>query len=144
MNDRKSKLTVTWDPSADLKILRKLERKECVELWAVNIEAVKTTKKIDAERKRLPTMIIGSPLATIGNAKIASDETPYKRINAILGRGHYADALHLEDHIVSGRDLFATSDTDFLKHREQLEVEFNIRIMTAQEIVEALGDGVSI
>ncbi|MES0827524.1 hypothetical protein [Ruegeria sp. SCP11] len=142
MSTRTHKPTVTWDPSADLKILRKLEREGYVELWAVKIEAAISTKKIPNDRKRLPTAIIGSQFATIGekpgNAKIASDGTPYDRINAVLGPGHHADTLHLEDHIVSGRDLFATSDTDFLKHREQLEMEFDIRIMTAQEIAEAL------
>ncbi|MBO9436292.1 hypothetical protein J7394_18880 [Ruegeria sp. R13_0] len=138
MHERKRIHTVTWDPSADLRLLRKLEQQGYIELWGVNIEAVVTTKKIKPERKSLPTGFIDSPFATIGNAKIASDETPFERINAILGRGHHADALHLEDHIVSGRDLFATSDTDFLKHRKQLEKEFKIRIMTAQEIVETL------
>lgn len=148
MNTRTHKPTVTWDPSADLKILRRLEQDEQIELWAVKIEAAVSTKKIPNARKRLPTVIIGSQFATIGekpgNAKIASDETPYQRINEILGPGHHADALHLEDHIVSGRDLFATSDTDFLKHRDQLQSEFSIRIMTAQEIIEALSRGANI
>ncbi len=131
-------LTVTCDPSANLKLLTRLELEGHIQLWAVNIEEIQGTRRIAPERKQKPIAVWNSPHSTWGNGVWASENTPYKALLEIIGKSHQADVLHLENHIQSGRDLFATSDTDFIKHRSTLRQRFDISIMTAEEIQDFL------
>ncbi|MFD1157825.1 hypothetical protein [Roseovarius aestuarii] len=138
MDARTQMLTVTCDQNADLKRLRKLELAGLVELWCVSIEELKNTRRIAKGRKEPPIIVIGSPHSTWGNAMVASADTPYSELEEIIGRQNHADVLHLERHIESGRDVFATSDKDFLAHRATLESRFSIQIRTVEELVRDL------
>jgi hypothetical protein len=64
-------LQVTCDKTAILKLLRQLEMKGRIQLWAVNIKELANTRRIPTERKALPSAIIGSKFAKLDNCKIA-------------------------------------------------------------------------
>lgn len=131
-------LTVTADVSANLKTLRILETKNLVEIYAVNIENHQVSSKI--RHKEFPIMVFDSPFGLIDQCVIAADDTSYFRLLEVFGnqQQHHADILHLERHIESKRDIFATEDNDFLSRRSQLEAEFGIKIMTPSELVVEL------
>lgn len=132
------RLTVTVDRNADLKALRKLEAKGLIELFAVAIEGFEDTNKL--KNKELPIAIIGSAFALIGRSSIARNDTPYRRIQAIVGKQNHGDCIHLERHITSGRDVFVTDDNDFLSCRDCLQSEFGVRILTVFELTTQLSN----
>ncbi|MCP5038893.1 MAG: hypothetical protein GY945_14975 [Rhodobacteraceae bacterium] len=98
------------------------------------IENHNNTSKI--KQKELPIAVVGSKIATIGNADIAADDNKYSEVQNIIGRGHHADALHLEGHRKSGRDIFVTDDNDFLSKKAALFKTLGIRVATVDEIDE--------
>ena len=135
-----SKLKLTVDGNADQKILRKLAAKGYVELHAINIESMLDNKKI--KHKDLPLAVYGSPHSTYGNSVYAADDTIYPTISKAMTRDNHGDALQLEGHIRSGRDVLVSDDKDFLARREELLNKFGAVIKSTEEIVAMfdLGD----
>ena len=131
-------LHVTCDPSANLKLLRQLETAGLVQLWAVKIETIRDTRRLSDERKQPPIAVWDNPHSRWDEAVCAQADTPYKELSQIIGRHHNADLLHFENHVQNNRDVFATSDNDFLQHRKKLEDRFHTRVMTAEELEEHL------
>ena len=125
-------LKVTVDVSADLRRLKRLESTGKIELFAVAIENHKNTRKI--KNKQLPTALIGSKFATIGNSVIASETNKFHHLQSIVGKEHHADILHLERHLESDRDYFVTDDNDFLSKREMLFDQLGVQIVTVEEL----------
>ena len=125
-------LKITADVSANMKTLRSLEQKGHIEIHVVNIENHKISKKIT--NKKNPVAILDSEFALLDYCVIASNDTPYKTIQQIIGKQHHADILHFESHLESKHDIFVTEDTDFLSKRERLSDVFATRIMTPEEL----------
>lgn len=125
-------LTITVDANANQKLLRRLELEGHVELHAIKIENMIGNKKI--KRKDLPIAVIDSPHATIGNSVIAANDTRYNEISTAMTKDNHGDALHLDGHIRSKRDVFVTDDNDFLLRRGALEEKFCISIKTSEEV----------
>ena len=132
-------LQVSCDPSADLALLRQLELRGLVELWIVSIEQGKYTSRVAPEHKEPPIGVWGGKLAKWGESIWADDGSAYEEIQRIVGRQHHADILHLVGYIRRGGDIFATSDTDFLNHREELEQTLGVKVMTAEQISQLVG-----
>ena len=131
-------IKITIDKSANLKRLRKFERAGIVEIHAVSIEGFEDSNKV--KRQHMPVAVWGSKHGTFDNSVWAADDTPYERIQEVIGKHNHGDCLHLERHISSGRDIFVTDDNDFLSKRLELEREFNIVIRTTDEIEKELGE----
>lgn len=64
----------------------------------------------------------------------AENDCTYDEIRKIIGVEHVKDAMQLEAHIRNGHDYFVTEDTDFLKKREELIREFDVKIVTPEEL----------
>lgn len=131
-------LKVTCDQSANLKLLRRLELEGGIELFAISIEMMRQTGRIRPDHKQQPIAVWDSPHSTWDNAVFAPQDTAYSEIEEIIGKSNHADVLHLEGHISSGRDVFVTSDTDFLKHKDVIHQRFGATIMTAEELERSL------
>lgn len=125
-------LKITADVSANMKILRDLEKKGLIEIHVVNIENHKLSNKI--KNKKNPVAILDSEFALLDYCVIASDSTPYESIQQIMGKQHHADILHFESHLESKHDIFITEDTDFLSKRRRLSDAFATKIMTPEEL----------
>jgi predicted nucleic acid-binding protein len=125
-------LKIIADVSANMKILRNLEKNGHIEIHVVNIENHKLSNKI--KNKKNPVAILDSEFALLDYCVIASDHTPYESIQQIMGKQHHADILHFESHLESKHDLFITEDTDFLSKRGRLSDAFATKIMTPEEL----------
>jgi predicted nucleic acid-binding protein len=128
--------TITADISANMKLLKRLEREGHIEIHVVNIENHKQTDKV--QRKENPIGIYGGKFSFYGEVVYAADDTPLTSLEEIIGKRHHADVLHLESHVQSGRDYFITEDTDFLKKRRDLKNAHGTTILTPEELVELL------
>ncbi|WP_164681976.1 hypothetical protein [Fuscovulum blasticum] len=134
MEQSVKKLTLTVDANANQKILRQLKRKGFVELHAMNIENMKENNKL--KMKDMPLAVFDSPHSTIGNSVIAANDTIWPKISATMTKDNHGDAMQLEGHIRSGRDVFVTDDRDFLDRREVLKEKFGVTIKSTEEIAE--------
>jgi hypothetical protein len=126
------KTSLTVDGNANQKLLRQLERQGFVEIHALNIESAIDNKRL--KRKDMPLAVIGSPHSTIGNSIIAADDTIWPDISAAMTKDNHGDAMQLEGHIRSGRDIFVTDDKDFLERRGALREKFGVTVKSTQEI----------
>lgn len=126
------KLTLTIDANANQRILRKLEARGLVELHAINIENMQKNRRITS--KDMPLAVFDSPHSTFGNSVFASNDTNYLAISKAMTRTNHGDAMQLEGHIRSGRDVFVTDDNDFLSRRAALKEEFGVEIKSTDEI----------
>jgi hypothetical protein len=88
------------------------------------------------KRKDKPIGVIDSPHSTLDNCVFASKDTIYPEISAAMTKGNHGDAMQLEGHLRSGRDVFVTDDKDFLNRREFLKEKFGVTIKSAREISE--------
>ena len=82
-------LSVTCDKNADLRRLRQLQRIGLIELHTLAIEGFENTPKI--KNKELQIAVIGSKFAKIGQSAIASNHTPYKVIQSLIGKENHGD-----------------------------------------------------
>lgn len=128
------KILLTVDGNANQKILRKLEGQGFVELHAINIESAIDNRKL--KRKDMPLAVVDSPHSTIGNCVIAADDTIWPNISNAMTKDNNGDAMQLDGHIRSGRDIFVTDDKDFLKRRDALKQKFGVTVKSTQEIAE--------
>lgn len=127
-----TRISLTVDGNANQRLLRRLERDGFVEIHAMNIESAIGNKRLN--RKDMPLAVIGSPHSTIGNCVIAADNTIWADISAVMTRDNHGDAMQLEGHIRSGRDIFVTDDKDFLNRRDALKKKFGVTVKSTQEI----------
>lgn len=127
------KITLTVDGNANQKALRKLERQGFVDLHVINMESALTSGKIN--NKQMPLAVIESPHSTIGNCVISSNETIFKEISIAMTKANHGDAMQLEGHIRSGRDIFVTGDKDFLERRGELYKIFGVKIKSTEEVI---------
>lgn len=132
MDKSAPKLTLTVDANANQRFLRQLESRGFVELHAINIENMTDNKKM--KRKHMPLAVLDSPHSTIGNCVIASNETIWPEVSAAMTKGNHGDAMQLEGHIRSGRDVFVTDDRDFLSRRDRLKEQFGVTVKSTEEI----------
>lgn len=93
-------------------------------------------KKITS--KDMPLAIIESPHSTIGNSVIAANDSNWPEIATALGKDNHGDAVQLEGHIRSGRDVFVTDDRDFLDRRDKLQEKFGVIVKSTDELVAML------
>jgi len=128
------KLTLTVDANANQKLLRQLERKGFVELHAINIENMIDNKKL--KRKHMPLAVFDSPHSTFGNSVIAANDTIWPEVAAAMTKDNHGDAMQLEGHIRSGRDVFVTDDRDYLDRRDRLKEQFGVTVKSTEEIAE--------
>jgi hypothetical protein len=128
------KLTLTVDGNANQKLLRQLQKKGLVELHAMNIESMINNKKL--KKKDMPLAVVDSPHSTIGNSVIAANDTIWPKIAAAMTKDNHGDAMQLEGHIRSGRDVFVTDDRDFLERRDKLKKQFGVTVKSTKEIAE--------
>ncbi|MBR9864878.1 MAG: hypothetical protein GYB24_15680 [Rhodobacteraceae bacterium] len=116
-----TKTSLTVDGNANQRLLRQLESQGFVEIHALNIESAIDNKKL--KRKHMPLAVFDSPHSTIGNSVIAADDTIWPDISAAMTKDNHGDAMQLEGHIRSGRDIFVTDDKDFLERRDALKAK---------------------
>ena len=128
------KKSLTVDGNANQKLLRKLESRGFVEIHALNIESAIGNKKL--KKKDKPLAVIGSRHSIIGNSVIAADDTIWPDISAAMTKDNHGDAMQLDGHIRSGRDIFVTDDKDFLKRRDALKKKFGVTVNSTQEIAK--------
>jgi len=133
-----ARLTLTVDGNANQKILRRLEADGFVELHAINMESMITNKKIKSKDR--PIAVFDSPHSTYGNARYAADDTVYPSVSKAMTKDNHGDAIQLEGHLHSGRDVFVTDDRDFLDRRDKLFEEFGAVIRSTEEVA-AMFDG---
>lgn len=132
-----SKLTLTVDGNANQKLLRRLEANGFVELHALNIESMTSNKKM--KRKDMPIAVFDSPHSTFDNCVFAANNTIYSDVSTAMTKDNHGDAMQLEGHIRSGRDIFVTDDGDFLDRRDALRERFGVKIKSTNEIAEMFG-----
>ncbi|MCG7572159.1 hypothetical protein MHM39_01120 [Phaeobacter sp. CNT1-3] len=128
------KTSLTVDCDTNQKLLRLLERQGFVEIHALNIESAINNKKL--KRKDMPLAVINSPHSSIEGSIIAADDTIWPDILAAMTKDNHGDAMQLEGHIRSGRDIFVTDDKDILERRNVLKQRFGVTVKSTQEIVE--------
>jgi len=128
------KTSLTVDGNADQRLLRQLENQGFVEIHAINIESAIDNKKLT--RKDMPLAVFDSPHSTFDNCVIASDDTIWPDISAAMTKDNHGDAMQLEGHIRSGRDIFVTDDKDFLNRRDALREKFGVTVKSTREIAE--------
>ncbi|MEP0190056.1 MAG: hypothetical protein ABJE00_06535 [Erythrobacter sp.] len=129
-----SNLTLTVDGNANQKLLRRLESKGFVELHALNMESMISNKKMN--RKDMPLAVLDSPHSTLDNCVIAANDTIYSNVSNVMTKDNHGDAMQLEGHIRSGRDVFVTDDRDFLDRRDALKGQFGVEVKSTKEIAE--------
>ena len=128
--NKKNKYKITLDSSANLKLLKALEKQGYVEINNVMLENGRETKKV--KNKILPTLVLNHSI--LGESVLGGSDNIYENIRKIIGYDHVKDAMHLEAHIRNNHDYFITEDKDFLNKREELEKKFNIKIKTPEEL----------
>lgn len=127
--------TVTKDVSADLKKLKKLERKGLILIKQVKIENV--SKKVSDQP--LPNGVWGHTKWDEMKWASEDDAERFEQLKRIIGKGNIKDAIHVDTHIRDGNNYFVTEDTDILNVRKQLEQRFNgLKIRTPDELVTEL------
>ncbi len=92
------------------------------------------------KNKDVPLAVSSSPHSTIENTVIAADDTIYPELSKFMTKNNHGDAMHLDGHIRSGRDLFVTDDNDFLSCKKELFEKFGIQIKTSIEVAEMFKD----
>jgi len=60
------------------------------------------------------------------------------KISSILKTAQTEDIDHMFGHIVAGRDIFITSDNDFLDHKDKIKGQFGVDVFTPKEAVEQI------
>lgn len=88
------------------------------------------------KRKDRPIGVYDSPHSTYDNCVYAADDTIWPDISAAMTKDNHSDAMQLEGHIRSGRDIFVTDDMDFWKRRDALKESFGVTVKSTQQIVE--------
>jgi len=126
------KAKVTRDPSANLKILKKLEKENFIEIYDVILEGGRENQKV--KRKILPVGVWNH--SRWDESVWADDDNVYNDLREILGKDKIKDAMQLETHIRNKFDYFVTEDNDFLCKREVLKEKFGVNIVTPNELQE--------
>lgn len=123
-----TKVKITRDSGANLKIIKRLEKMGFVDVYDVKYE--NETKKV--KNKVLP---IGVWDRTKWDECVwAGSDCSYDSIRETIGKENIGDAIKLEAHIRMKNDYFVTEDHDFLDKRSQLKRKFKINILTSEEL----------